>query len=220
MHIEILVEDASGAKLLEALVPKIIGANVARVTWKIHSYKGVGRIPKNLAQTSDPSKRALLNQLPRILKGYGKTPGIDAVVVVLDSDSRDCTAFLEELKTVHSACPGAPTTLFRIAIEEVEAWYFGDRVALMHAYPKAKKAILDRYNQDAIISTWEMLADAVYPGGAKALKKTGWPLPGQIKFQWAEKIGPLMNHQQNLSPSFNKFAQGFARLAVDVNPPK
>ena len=34
--------------------------------------------------STDPAKRMLLDQLPRLLGGYGKTPGIDAVIVVLD----------------------------------------------------------------------------------------------------------------------------------------
>jgi len=35
--------------------------------------------------STDPAKRVLLDQLPRQLRGYGKTPGIDAVIVVLDN---------------------------------------------------------------------------------------------------------------------------------------
>ena len=45
MHLEILVEDRSGEKVLEVLIPKIVG-NAA--TFRIHSYKGIGRIPKNM----------------------------------------------------------------------------------------------------------------------------------------------------------------------------
>jgi len=43
MHFEILVEDQSGKKALDILVPKIIGD---RHTFKIRAYKGIGRIPK------------------------------------------------------------------------------------------------------------------------------------------------------------------------------
>jgi len=86
MHIEILVEDSSGEKLLNAVLPKILGAQGEPHSWRLHAYKGIGKIPQGLRATGDPSKRILLEQLPRLLKGYGKTPGIDAVVVVLDSD--------------------------------------------------------------------------------------------------------------------------------------
>ncbi len=98
MHIEVLVEDASGAKLLEVLLPKLIGEQGLPHSWRIHGYKGVGRLPRDLRTQADPAKRILLDQLPRLLRGYGQTPAIDAVLVVLDNDWRDCTEFLAELK--------------------------------------------------------------------------------------------------------------------------
>ncbi len=214
MHIEILVEDASGEKLLEALLSKLFGVNCDPHTWRIHGYKGIGRIPKNLYAGSDPAKRILLDQLPRLLRGYGKTPGIDAVVVVLDSDRRNCVDFIAELKALAARCNTAPNTLFRIAIEEMEAWYFGDRLAIMAAYPKAKVDILQRYTQDSVCGTWELLADAIYPGGSAAIKRAGWPLPGQIKHEWAEKIGPLLDLDRNVSPSFGKLRDGLRRLVT------
>ncbi len=216
MHIEILVEDSSGQTLLETLVPKILGAQGDPHTWRIHFYKGIGRIPKNLNGGGDPAKRILLDQLPKLLRGYGRTPGIDAVVVVLDSDRRDCVDFLAELKAVAAGCNPAPNTLFRIAVEEMEAWYFGDRQALLTAYPRAKADVLNRYQQDSVCETWERLADAIYPGGSAAIKKAGWPLPGQVKHEWAEKIGPLLEPDQNISPSFGKLRDGLRRLAVEA----
>ncbi|MFG9904576.1 hypothetical protein ACG3RT_00995 [Pseudomonas aeruginosa] len=215
MHIEVLVEDSSGAKLIEALMPHVIGLEGEPHTWRIHPYKGIGRIPKGLTTQADPAKRALLNQLPRLLSGYGKTPGIDAVVVVLDNDNRDCKGFLAELKAVLQGCNPAPTTLFRLAIEEMEAWLLGDRDALLAAYPRAKRDVLGRYAQDSICGTWELLADAVYPGGQNAVRKLGWPLPGQIKHEWAEKIAPHMNVEANMSHSFGKFRDGLRRLVAE-----
>ncbi len=212
MHIEVLVEDASGEKLLEALLPKLFGARGEPHTWRTHAYKGIGRIPKNLNAGGDPAKRILLDQLPKLLRGYGKTPGIDAVVVVLDSDRRDCADFLVELKALAASSNAGPNTLFRIAIEEMEAWYFGDRQALTMAYPKAKVDVLQRYTQDSVCGTWELLADAIYPGGSVAIKKAGWPLPGQIKCEWAERIGPLLEPERNVSPSFGKLRDGLRRL--------
>lgn len=212
MHIEVLVEDSSGAKLVEFLMPGVVGPQGAPHTWRIHPYKGIGRIPKGLVTKADPAKRALLDQLPRLLAGYGKTPGIDAVVVVLDNDQRDCKKFLTELKTIVKHCDPAPTTLFRLAIEEMEAWFLGDRQALLAAYPKAKKDVLARYEQDSICGTWELLADAIYPGGQAAIRKVGWPLPGKIKHEWAEKIAPHMNVEGNASHSFGKFRDGLRLL--------
>jgi hypothetical protein len=85
MHIEILIEDSSGEQLLKSVLPHILGPQGEPHTWRLHSYKGIGRIPRGLKTTADAAKRILLDQLPRILRGCAKTPGIDAVVVVLDS---------------------------------------------------------------------------------------------------------------------------------------
>lgn len=214
MHIEILVEDASGEKLLKAVLPKLLGEQGNPHTWRVHSYKGIGRIPKNLKPGTDANKRILLDRLPSALRGYGKTPGIDAVVVVVDLDRRNCEEFLAELKALAAACNPVPNTMFRLAIEEMEAWYFGDRQALTTAYPKAKVDVLNRYAQDSVCGTWELLADAIHPGGSAVIKKAGWPLPGQIKCEWAEKIGPLLEPDRNVSPSFGKLRDGLARLAA------
>lgn len=212
MHIEILVEDTSGEKLLQVLLPQLMGAHGEPHTWRLHAYKGIGRIPKGLVTKADPAKRILLDQLPKLLRGYANTPGIDAVVIVLDTDKRDCAAFLSELKAVAIACNPLPNTLFRLAIEEMEAWYFGDQDALLAAYPRAKREVLGKYVQDSACDTWEMLADAVHFGGSAAIKKAGWPLPGQIKHDWAEKIGPFMNPELNVSPSFCKLRDGLRKL--------
>lgn len=214
MHIEVLVEDSSGCALVESLLPRVIGAFGDPHTWRVHPYKGIGRLPKRLTVGSDPAKRALLDQLPRLLAGYGRTPGIDAVVVVVDNDKRDCRTFLQELRAVVERCDPAPLTMFRLAIEEMEAWLLGDRQALAVAYPRARRDVLTRYQQDDICDTWELLADAVHPGGRAAIIKSGWPLPGQVKHEWVRKIVPHMDVEANVSASFCKFRDGLRRLAT------
>lgn len=214
MHIEMLVEDSSGACLIECLLPKIIGPQHNPHTWRVHCYQGIGHLPKKMNSKHDPAKRVLLDRLPKILAGYGKTPGIDAVVIVVDSDHRDCAMFLNELKAVLTTCNPKLNPLFRLAIEEIEAWYLGDRLALLEAYPKAKVKVLNGYQQDSVCGTWELLADAIYPGGVKSIKNKGWPQPGNVKHEWAQTIGPRMNINQNDSPSFNKFRDGIRRLVA------
>lgn len=214
MHIEVVVEDSSGATLIETLLPALVGHQGEPHTWRVHAYKGIGRLRAGLTPKSDPAKRVLLDQLPRLLAGYGKTPGIDAVVVVLDSDRRDCSAFLAELTALLGSCHPAPNTLFRLAIEEMEAWFLGDRQALLAAYPHAKKDVLGRYVQDSVCGTWELLADAVHPGGSAAVRKAGWPLPGQLKHEWVAKIAPWMDVERNQSPSFEKLRDGVRSLVA------
>lgn len=215
MHYEVLVEDASGKLLLEPLMEKVLGPHGDPHTWRIIKYKGIGRLPADLRGHLDPQKRILLDRLPKILRGYGKSrpPETNAVIVVVDLDTRDCKEFKAELNKVLSGCNPAPQTLFRIAIEEMEAWILGDRAALLAAYPRAKADILDSYKQDSICNTWEKLADAIHPGGARQLLSEGWPRPGVEKCTWAENIAPQMDVENNRSRSFQVFVEGLRRFA-------
>lgn len=215
MHFEVLVEDASGKIALEHIIEKILGPNGQDNTFRIISYKGVGRIPKNLRGTVDPRKRILLDRLPKLLKGYGKSlQKIPAgVVVVVDIDDKDCLGFKQEMLDILNACNPQPKTLFRIAIEEGEAWLLGDHNAVKTAYPRAKGQVLNNYVQDSICGTWEKLADAVYPGGSQKLKQLGWPHTGKAKCEWAEKISPYIDVDTNHSKSFQVFRDGIRHLA-------
>lgn len=214
MHFEILVEDQSGKKALEILVPKIIEEH----TCNIHAYKGIGRIPKNLRANGDPRKRILLNQLPRLLRGYGNTftnysencPAV--VILVCDLDDKCLKAFREELYGILDSCNPKPEACFCIAIEEGEAWFLGDLPAVKSAFPNARDAILNDYLNDSICGTWERLADAVFPGGSIALSAKGWQAIGAEKSAWAEKITPNMNITNNSSPSFRYFVAKLREL--------
>ncbi len=212
MHFEILVEDLSGKKVLEILVPKIIGD---KHTFDVKSYKGVGRIPAKMSSNVDASKRILLSNLPRLLAGYGKSwQGYPAaVIVVCDLDNKCLKSFRSELVELLNDCNPRPETRFCIAIEEGEAWFLGDIAAIKQAYPKAKESVLKAYVSDSICGTWETLADAVYKGGSQSLSSQGWQMVGAEKSAWAESITPHMNLDNNTSPSFNYFLGKLRELA-------
>lgn len=216
MHFEVLVEDASGKIALEAILPKILGRNGEAHSFRIIAYKGVGQLPKGLRDASEARHRILLARLPRLLRGYGNSlqamAETAAVVVVVDLDQRDCMQFKNELLALVAGCHPAPQVLFRIAIEELEAWFMGDQAAVVKAYPRARKAALENYVQDSVCGTWESLAEAIHEGGAKKLKKQGWPAPGKAKCDWAREIAPRMNVERNLSKSFQVFRDGMRRL--------
>lgn len=215
MHFEILIEDKSGQIALMSIVEKILGPNGQDHSYRIIAYKGIGRLPKNLREKTDRRKRQLLNLLPSLLRGYGRSQQSfpAAVIVVVDLDQRDCMEFKQELLGVLNNCDPAPTTLFRIAIEEGEAWLLGDRNAILAAYPKAKTNILDTYDHDTICGTWEVLADAIYTGGSTVLKRKEYPTIGIEKCEWAGKIAPHMDVDKNKSPSFGVFRDGLRNLA-------
>ena len=219
MHFEILVEDHSGKKALEILVPKIIRDEH---TFVVYSYKGIGRIPKNMRDANDASKRILLENLPKLLKGYGRTfagyPNdyLAAVILVCDLDDKCMKAFREELFGILNNCNPQPKTHFCFAIEEGEAWFLGDLNAVRNAYPKAKNDVLNKYVNDSICGTWEKFADAVYPGGAQALSTKGWQAVGAEKLKWAEEVSPHMDISNNNSLSFCYF-RGKMRGLASIN---
>ena len=216
MHFEVLVEDSSGKRALDILFPKIVSD---RHTFKVTEYRGIGRIPRNLKSSTDARNRLLLNQLPRLLKGYGKAfAGYSAdypaaVVLVCDLDDRCLKTLRQELFDVLNACNPKPETRFCIAIEEGEAWLLGDVPAIATAYPNAKLDILKRYKNDSICGTWEVLADAVFTGGSGALRSGGWQAVGREKSEWSERIAPLMDVENNASPSFQYFRKNVRELA-------
>ncbi len=215
MHFDILVEDKSGKKALEILIPKIIDADH---TYTIKSYKGIGNIPKGLKKSSDPAKRIMLAQLPKLLQGYGKTYAgypadySAALIFVCDLDDKCPVSFKGELLSILDSCSPQPKTRFCFAIEEGEAWFLGDIAAIKAAYPSAKDNELTSYSNDDICGTWEQLADAIFPGGASKLSNQGYQKIGAIKSEWATKISPYMDVEHNNSPSFCYFRDKMREL--------
>ena len=206
MHLYIFVEDLSGKEFLDRLMPKILGDRGH--TFELHHYKGIGRIPQGMTGKTDlQQKRLLLDNLPKILAGLGRTiKKINykaAVIVVCDLDKKCFKKFRQELLGVLEQCNPKPETRFCIAREEVEAWFLGDIPAVKAAYPQAKDDVLNKYHQDSICGTWEVLSNAVDPKGSKNPK--GWQEAGRMKSDWAERITPHMDISKNKSPSFCYF---------------
>lgn len=220
MHFEFLTEDQSGKIMLDLLLPQLLPLAEGH-TYNVHYYKGIGRIPKGMKPSSDANKRILLDQLPRLLAGYGKTfesygkDYLAVVIIICDLDTRDRRAFEKELHALAESVRPSPAHAFCLAVEEGEAWLLGDLQAIKTAYPEAKQAVLKDYENDSICGTWELMANAVYSGGAEALKEEGWMRIGEEKTLWAMKITPHMNLHDNHSPSFNCFISevlGFTML--------
>lgn len=212
MHFEILVEDQSGKKTLDILIPKIISN---QHKFKVRPYQGIGHIPKNLTNPANANTNLLINQLPMQLRAYGKRYANDptkVVIVVCDLDNNCLKTFRQRLFTVLNTCNPRPKTRFCIAIEEGEAWLLGDIPAIKAAYPKAKDNVLNNYQNDSICGTWELLADAIVAGGSKALGKRPWYVIGREKSVWAQKIAPKMNINKNASPSFCYFRDKIREL--------
>lgn len=213
MHFQFLIEDQSGQALIELLMEKV-QAEHPDITCNYKSFRGIGGFTKkNTVKETRDGK--LLNDLATYLAGFSRSlVGIDAAVfIVLDNDDRDPAVFRAELEAVALSRMITIDHVFCLAIEEMEAWFLGDEAALLQAYPNAKIAALRSYEQDSICGTWEVLADAVYPGGCRKLKKENpsYTGIGKVKNEWAKKIGQFMNIHNNRSPSFNHFIDEIKR---------
>lgn len=202
MHFIFLIEDQSGKHMLDGLKGKMLSKDDS---CEIHHYRGVGHLPANLVKGSAKSQ-CLLDNLPRLLRGMRKAfkQCPHHFVVICDLDRNQKADFLQKLEDVAVQCQVDAETSICLAIEEGEAWLLGDRQAVLEAYPDAKLAVLNKYVQDSICGTWEVLADAIYPGGRKELKKLN---PGALKCEWAQRIAPKMDIERNVSPSFRHFVE-------------
>ncbi len=204
MHIEFLVEEPSAEAALKNLVPIILGQDVSFV---IHPHQG---------------KQDLLAKLTGRLKGYKAwLPEDWRIVVLIDGDNKDCRELKDKLERIaHDA--GLMTqsavlmgskfqVLNRLAIEELEAWFFGDIEALNAAYPRVSLRNLNKAkyrNPDAIAGgTWEALE--------RELQRVSYHPGGLAKVSAAREISAHIDPERNRSKSFQVFRQGLLELVGD-----
>ncbi|EFH3261516.1 DUF4276 family protein [Escherichia coli] len=206
MHYEILVEGQCELTALSILLPKIIGEYNNPHTWKIHKHRGNGSIPDNPALAPKISDTSLLGQLPAKLRAYSNNPDPNRkVIVLLDLDDKDRESFHTALIDLLKYCSNPFDVSFPFAEEELEAWYLGDRQALIAYNAKINMTKLNGYIQDSICDTWRFLLEADEPSLLKLKKKDKRLL--EKKVFWAKKITPHMDVDRNLSPSFNSFKE-------------
>jgi hypothetical protein len=208
LRIHLLVEGSAEAAFLRGWFSRFLPKH----TVKVIQHRGKGRLPVDPSRPPDPRREGLLDQLPAKLRAYGRAlnPETDRVMVLLDQDSDDCRELKARLTAVLSRCSPRPDALFRIAIEETEAFYLGDQEAIKKAFPQAKIYRLKGYVQDSVCGTWEVFQQVI---GAKVEDKVGWGerMAAHLGTEW----------RRNQSPSFRQFCLGLLRLAgepVDKSP--
>jgi len=198
-HVEVLVEEPSMEAALRHLLPGIL----AGVSFQVYPYQ---------------CKDELLKRLPQRLKGYASwLPPDWRIVVLVDRDNDDCSvlkAHLEEMAahaglTTRSGATGMPYRVInRLAIEELEAWYFGDWEAVRAAYPRVAQTIPSKEpyrDPDAVRGgTWEAFE--------RILRKAGYFRSGLRKIEAARLIAPHMQPDRNTSNSFRVFRDALHEL--------
>lgn len=192
MHIEFLVEEYSIEVTLKIIVPKIIGDNHS---FLIHNFQ---------------NKDRLLKKLPERMNAYAKfVPEDWRIVVVVDQDRDDCL----DLKKILCDASSVVTqqkgniVLHRIAVEELESWFLGHISAICAEYKKIPTSLCQQAgfrNPDTIKGgTWEQLD--------RILKKYGYET-GLQKIDFAQKVAPYMDMENNQSKSFQVFRDGLRTI--------
>lgn len=209
MRLHVLVEGPSEAALLKGWLPRFLPQH----SFKVIQHRGKGRLPADPVQKPDPRRQGLLDQLPAKLRAYGRTlkSETDRVLVLVDLDHQDCMDLKRRLVEVANSCEPRPVVMFRIAIEETEAFYLGDLLAVRAAYPQAKLHKMKDYVQDGIYGTWELFGQVI---GAQVEDKVGWAgrMATHLGTRWTGK-------GRNASPSFRHLCRALLTLAGEPVEP-
>ena len=188
-HIEVLVEEPSMEAFLNLLLPRILGDT----SFAVHAYR---------------CKQELLNLLPQRLNGYKKwLPENSRIIVIVDRDNDDChqlKARLEQIASnagfsTRSASRGITWNVVnRLAIEELESWYFGEWEAVQMAFPRVPRTVPSRAkyrDSDSIAGgTWEAFE--------RILQRAGYFKSGLRKIETAKAVAKHMIPERNRSHSF------------------
>lgn len=178
---------------LGQLLPRLLPADRS---FAIHAFQG---------------KTDLLGKLQDRLHGYARwLPADWRIVVVVDRDDDDCRALKAQLEAMaKKARLRTPTTrgkqpwqlVNRIAIEELEAWYFGDWPAVCSAYPRVSARVVGQAgyrDPDAVAGgTWEAFE--------RILQRHGYFRGGLGKIEVARALGVAVDPQRSRSASFASF---------------
>ena len=198
----VLVEEPSMEMALEQLLPRMLaGADFQIIRFQC--------------------KDDLLKNLTDRLRGYSQwLPANWVILVLVDRDDDDCRVLKQAMEKMAAdarllsktlAGHGQPFQVAnRIAVEELEAWFFGDWTAVQAAYPRVSASQASKHgfrDPDAVLGgTWEALE--------RVLKKAGYFKTGLRKMECAKQVAQHMEPARNASRSFQAFAGAVASAAA------
>jgi hypothetical protein len=201
-HLVFLVEEPSMEAFISSLLPRLLPPDR---TFVVHSFQG---------------KTDLLGKLEARLRGYASwLPNDWRIVVVVDRDDDDCQELKRHLEKIAEKAKlrTRSTTntdrwqlVNRIAIEELEAWYFGDWEAVRTAFPRVSPTVPKRSRYrvpDAIIGgTWEAFE--------RIMQEHGYFQGGLSKIEAVRRIGACMDACRCQSKSFQVFRDALIQAVV------
>ncbi|MCC5828232.1 MAG: DUF4276 family protein [Phycisphaeraceae bacterium] len=190
---------------MEAALRKLLPCLLGDMSFQVYSHQG---------------KLDLLTRLPDRLRGYSAWLADDhRIVVVVDRDNDNCQALKQRLEQMannaglrsRSNAGSQPYQVVnRLAIEELEAWYFGDWNAVRAAYPGVPETIPNQANYrdpDAIPGgTWEAFE--------RILQRAGYFQSGLRKIEAARAVAKHWQPQRNRSRSFQVFRDVLREMTV------
>ncbi|MDO5065695.1 MAG: DUF4276 family protein [Propionibacteriaceae bacterium] len=204
-HLEFLVEGKTMQLFLEQVLPRLLPVDTSFEVFDLGS------------------KSEFLKKFPNRLRGYATwLPNHPAhrVVLVVDADTDDCAEFRERLvAAVHESGLSVAShtakqdgqVLPRIAVEMLEAWYFGDPHALSQAYGSAFKNLSQKRGlrePDTIRDPARQLE--------KLLSRVHKHKGGLKKTELTNDLAPHFDVEENSSPSFQRFRDGVRFLAAQI----
>lgn len=165
-------------------------------------------------------KDDLLKNLPGRLRGFAPwLPQNHRIIVIVDRDDDDCVALKRRMESdcaaagLNSRTRVGPTSwsiVTRLAIEELEAWYFGDWDAVRAAYPRCAPGIPSKsayYDPEAIRGgAWEAFEHV--------MQKAGYFKGGLRKIEAARTIAGHLNLAANTAPSFRRFVEAVEEALI------
>lgn len=196
MHVEFFLEEPSIQETLKAILPKILSNDV---TFDFLVFEG---------------KDDLLNNLSARLMGYRWIPDNWRIMVLIDEDRRDCHELKAKLEkaadevgfvTKSNAAPNENFQVVnRLAIEELEAWFFGDVEAVHAAYSRIPINLQSKAKYRN--------PDAIRGGTSEALEhlliQNNYYQERVHKPTVAQNIARHMEPSRNRSKSFRVFVEG------------
>jgi hypothetical protein len=200
----VFVEEPSMEAALQELLPKLLGD----VEFQIIRFQ---------------CKDELLLRLPQRLAGYAAwLPQSVALLVLVDRDDDDCSVLKQQLENMAAAArlvsktaagPGQRFQIVnRIAIEELEAWFFGDWTAVQAAFPRVPATV----PQKASFRDPDTIAGGTWEALERVMQQAGYFKPRLRKIECARAVAEHMEPARNRSASFQAFVSAIEAVRAQA----